>query len=222
MTISIIRVLSVLWFITGDTTAPSAKSQTTRRPFPDYFSSDDSLLAHVIDKFGYAFIYEEVYTEAKSTPSPFHYSRVVYKYHILTYNPEKARLLLVTTEFLKKKQKIRVRKSGKRVDKTMVKNFFTAVDTSGFLQLSMANLNDKSGPVRPDGTAISYSITDAGSKNVLVKTPKGIVVYHCDYPEYLVSKIPGKSEQRVIFLNILNRFFIDFLGWPGTYWKLVK
>lgn len=217
-----LKLLLTGYFALVAITIPTAAGQPGPFPSIKQFSQDDTLLAKVMAKYDYAFIYVRVFTEAKNTPSPFHYSRIVYQYHILGYSKKKARLMLVTSEYLKKKQKKRIRKSGRRVNKKLAKQFFAAVDTSGFLHLNIANLNDKWGPVQPDGTASYYSLSDVGSTDALAKTPDGVVFYQCDYPESLIREFPQKSSQRVIFLNVLNRFFIEFLGWPGSYYTLEK
>lgn len=220
MPISINRILFILGLAISALPAHHAQAQPGPFPTINRFCSDDSLLATIIAKYEYVFIYADVYTEARNTPSSFHYSKVVYQYHILGYNKKKARLMLVTSEYQKKKQKNRIRKSGHRVDKELAKSFFTALDTSGFLNLSLANLNDKRGPVQPDGTARYYSLSDVGSTDALAKTPKGVVFYQCDYPESLILEIPEKSEQRVVFVNILNRFLNEFLGRTVPYYRL--
>lgn len=218
-----IRINPILLILTFAVCAlPAHRAHAQPGPFPtiDRFSSDDSLLATIIAKYEYAFIYVDVYTEAKNTPSSFHYSKVVYKYHIIGYNKKKARLMLVTSEYRQKKQKNRIRKSGHGVDKELAKSFFAALDTSGFLYLSMASLNDKSGPVQPDGTALYYSLSDVGSTDALAKTPAGVAFYQCYYPESLIREIPEKSEQRVVFVNIVNRFLNEFLGRAVRYYRM--
>lgn len=224
MAVFIKHLLSLLLLATGILTTQPANGQPGPFPTVNRFSdsNDDSLLATVIARYEYAFIFVEVHTEAKNTPSSYHYSRVVYRYHILGYSPKKARLMLVTSEYLKKKQRNRIRKSGHRVDKTLAKNFFAALDSSGFMYLSPAILNDKWGPVRADGSARYLSVSDAGSTDALAKTPEGVAFYQCDYPASLIEEFPEKSEQRVIFLNVLNRFFVEFLGWPGHFYRLEK
>ncbi len=212
------RLLFVICFLTDWSGAPEAACQPG--PAINRFSDDDSVLARVMAPYDHAFIYKEVYTEAKNTPSPFHYSRVVYRYHILLYRANKARLMLVTSEYLERKHKTRIRKSGHRADKALAKSYFEALDSSGFMYLSMAELNDKLGPVTPDGTAKYFSLSDVGSTDALAKTPQGVAFYLCDYPEHLVAEIPEKSGQRVIFLNVLNRFLVEFLGRPGHYYKI--